>query len=188
MKVIQLAHRYEITLLKMHCELYLLKNMDIDHAEECLLLARKLDMDILAFNCLGKFYFNFRMSDLAIKSNEQKIVNTDDMEDIKIIKEVMITDPIDMIEIPELILNGETKFLLRFENITTKNLDVKYGIYNSYGIVNCHSQNIYAFDSHAWMIEENMWEKVPTYSGHFSINVQIIDAGREFSHRFYVYI
>ncbi|CAD5205853.1 unnamed protein product [Bursaphelenchus okinawaensis] len=47
MKVIRLAHLYEIKLLMIHCELLLLENIDEDRAEECLLLARKLKIDCL---------------------------------------------------------------------------------------------------------------------------------------------
>ncbi|CAD5205873.1 unnamed protein product [Bursaphelenchus okinawaensis] len=62
MKVIQLAHRYEIKLLMLQCELQLLENICEDRAEECLHLARKLKMDYLTFKCLEVWYTKFTIS------------------------------------------------------------------------------------------------------------------------------
>ncbi|CAD5214308.1 unnamed protein product [Bursaphelenchus okinawaensis] len=59
MRVLQLAHRYEIELLRAQCELFLMENIQVDDAEECQLLARSLDLRFLALKCSEVFFFNF---------------------------------------------------------------------------------------------------------------------------------
>ncbi|CAD5217061.1 unnamed protein product [Bursaphelenchus okinawaensis] len=52
-KVIQLAHRYEIELLKIQCELVIVQNLkfDVDELYECMLLAKNLDLPYIGLKC-----------------------------------------------------------------------------------------------------------------------------------------
>ncbi|CAD5217055.1 unnamed protein product [Bursaphelenchus okinawaensis] len=51
MKVIQIAHRYGIELLKLQCEYLIVQNLTVDVAYDCLVMSKRLDLPYLALKC-----------------------------------------------------------------------------------------------------------------------------------------
>ncbi|CAD5217121.1 unnamed protein product [Bursaphelenchus okinawaensis] len=51
MKVIQLAHRYGIELLKLQCEYLIVQNLTLDLACDSLVMSKRLDLPYLALKC-----------------------------------------------------------------------------------------------------------------------------------------
>ncbi|CAD5212556.1 unnamed protein product [Bursaphelenchus okinawaensis] len=110
MEVIQLAHRYEIELLKLQCELFLMENIALDYAEECLTLSRRLNLGHLALKCSEVFFFEFNGFDIdRFRESHQmkKEVN----------KEVVIgSQSVDNLRLEDLHLRGKEEFTLLISN------------------------------------------------------------------------
>ncbi|CAD5210229.1 unnamed protein product [Bursaphelenchus okinawaensis] len=116
--VIQLSHRYEIDILTIQCELYLTEKIKIDRAEECLALARQLNLDYLALKCYEVFFFNFDVSADRVRQNwsvSQPVV-----------KKVVLNDVVENLKLDKLKLNGKKGFLLQIRNQCYSNCRVSY--------------------------------------------------------------
>ncbi|CAD5205817.1 unnamed protein product [Bursaphelenchus okinawaensis] len=114
MKVLQLADRYDILLLKLQCKLLLMEDVDIERAEECQELAKKLNMDDLACKCAEVIYYNYK---LLVQTHHRKISTYG----IKVSKELVLSESGEvwtLSGIKEIRMAGEGNFLLRMKNDT----------------------------------------------------------------------
>ncbi|CAD5207115.1 unnamed protein product [Bursaphelenchus okinawaensis] len=108
MKVVQLAHLYEINLLQDQCELFLLENIKLKRAQECWTVADSLGMDYLAYKCVEVIYLNYRLPELKPDVKEQ-------VNDVPVVKEIVF-NKYDALDFTDLHLNGRKKLLVRLKN------------------------------------------------------------------------
>ncbi|CAD5205501.1 unnamed protein product [Bursaphelenchus okinawaensis] len=104
-KVFVLAHRYEIKLLQLQCELFIMENMTIEDVEDCQRVSKKLDLRYLELKCAEILFFNFSEYDTKIDVDKSTLctVTNDNVEPIMVTVDFEDNDK----QLPQLELCGQ---------------------------------------------------------------------------------